>query len=58
MFLKIYVFCRGRANKTKIFKKNFCLLLFEGTFQPFFKEKSHKEVTNSSNQGFSYYFFA
>ncbi len=34
----------------------FCLLLFEGTFKTFFKDKNQKESQNSTNQGFSYYF--
>ncbi len=33
-----------------------CLLLFEGTFTSFFKDKNQKESQNSRNQGFSYYF--
>jgi hypothetical protein len=33
------------ANKKLIKKKFFCLLLFEGTFPLFFKDKSQKEVT-------------
>jgi hypothetical protein len=32
------------------------LTFFKGTFTSFSKIKSHKEVTKSSNQGFSYYF--
>jgi hypothetical protein len=35
----------------------FYLLLFEATFTSFFKEKKSKRVTNSRNQGFSYYFY-
>jgi hypothetical protein len=35
----------------------FCLLLFEGTFTSFFKDKSQKESQNNRNQGFSYYFW-
>jgi hypothetical protein len=40
------------ANKKLIKKKLFCLLLFEGTFTSFFKEKSQ----SSRNQVFSYHF--
>jgi hypothetical protein len=32
-------------TKKQIFKKVFCLLLFEGTCSSFSKIKSHKEVT-------------
>jgi hypothetical protein len=35
------------ANKQQIYKKFFCLLLFDGTFTKFFKKKSkrsHNEV--------------
>jgi hypothetical protein len=32
-------------TKNKFKKKFFCLLLFEGTFTSFFKDKSKKEVT-------------
>jgi hypothetical protein len=34
----------------------FCLLLFEGTFTSFFKDKKSQKSQNSRNQGFSYYF--
>jgi hypothetical protein len=46
-----------KMPKKNDLKKFFCLLLFEGTFTSFFKDKkierSHK---NSKNQGRSYYF--
>jgi hypothetical protein len=41
----IFVIDLQAANKKKIFKKVFCLLLFEGTFTSFSKIKSQKEVT-------------
>jgi hypothetical protein len=42
------------VNKNKLFfSKNFCFLLFEGTFTSVFKDKQSQ---NSRNQGFSYYF--
>jgi hypothetical protein len=42
----IFVIDLKDANKKQIlFKKVFCLLLFEGTFTSFFKDKSQKEVT-------------
>jgi hypothetical protein len=44
------------ANKKLTLKKFFCLLLFEGTFTPFFKDKKSKISHNSRNQGVSYYF--
>jgi hypothetical protein len=44
------------TTKNKFFKKNFCLLLFEGTFTSFFKDKKSKNTQNSRNQSFSYYF--
>ncbi len=37
-------------------KKLFCLLLFEGTFTSFFKDKKSKRVTNRRNQGCSKFF--
>jgi hypothetical protein len=43
-------------NKNLILRKLFCLLLFEGTFTSFFKDKIQKKSENSRNQGFSYYF--
>ncbi len=44
--------------KNYLKKKFFWLLLFEGTFtvHNYSKKKSPKEVTNSRNQGFSYYY--
>jgi hypothetical protein len=33
------------ANKKLFFNKFFCLLLFEGTFTSFFKEKSKRSPT-------------
>ncbi len=44
---------RKQKNKNKKF---FCLLLFEGIFKSFFKDKSPKEVTTQKDRGFSYYF--
>ncbi len=46
-------------TKKQIWNKNlfFCLLLFEGTFTSFFRDKEvQKKSQNSGNQGFSYYF--
>jgi hypothetical protein len=43
-------------QKTNFWHNFFCLLLFEGTFTSFFKDKKSKRATNSRNQGFSYYF--
>jgi hypothetical protein len=45
-----------RKQKTKLTKIFICLLLFEGTFTSFFKDKNQKREQNSRNQGFSYYF--
>jgi hypothetical protein len=43
----IFVIDLQDANKKLILKKDFCLLLFEGTFTfTFLKIKSTKEVTN------------
>ncbi len=43
--------------KTNFLHNFFCLLLFEGTFTSFFKDKKSKRVTqNSRHQDFSYYF--
>jgi len=41
-------------NQQKIifFTNFFCLLLFDGTFTSFFKDKNHKEVINSKNKDF------
>jgi hypothetical protein len=45
----IFIIDRPDANKKLILKnKFFCVLLFEGTFTSFFKEKSQKEVTEQS----------
>jgi hypothetical protein len=50
----IFIIDLQDANKKLIVLKKFsCILLFEGTFTSFFKDKSQKEVTNSRNQGFS-----
>ncbi len=48
----------SRCHKKKFDKKNFLLLLFEGTFTSFFKKskRSHNSLS-SRNQGFSYYFY-
>jgi hypothetical protein len=43
-------------QKIFFFNNFFCLLLFDGTLTTSTKMKSHKEVLNSRNQGFSYYF--
>jgi hypothetical protein len=43
-------------TKNKFLNKFFCLLLFEGTFTSFFKDKKSKRSQNSRNQSFSYYF--
>jgi hypothetical protein len=43
----VFVIDLQDANKNTIYAKFFCLLLFEGTFTSFFKEKSvgiHKTV--------------
>jgi hypothetical protein len=51
----IFVIDLEDANKNKFFLKQFfCILLFEGTFISFIKNK--KKLQNSRNQGFSYYF--
>jgi hypothetical protein len=52
----IFIIDLQDANKKLIFKKVFCILLFKGTFISFLKTKSKKEVKNSRNKGFSYYF--
>jgi hypothetical protein len=41
----IFVIGLQDAYKKLFFKKFFCLLLFEGTFTSFFKDKSSKEAT-------------
>jgi hypothetical protein len=42
----IFVIDLQDANKKQIFKHNFfCLLLFEATFTPFFKDKKSNRVT-------------
>ncbi len=46
--------CQQKTNFYFLFL--ICLLLFEGTFTSFFKDKSQKESQNSRNQGFSIYF--
>jgi hypothetical protein len=44
------------ANKKLIFFKKFsCMLLFEGTFTSFCKDKKSKKSQNSRNKGFPYY---
>jgi hypothetical protein len=54
----IFIIDLQDTNKNLIFKKKFsCILLFEGTFTSFFKDKkSTKKSQNSGNQGFPYYF--
>jgi hypothetical protein len=46
------------TNKKLTFQnKFFCILVFEGTFTQFFKDKKVKKKSKTSrNQGFSYYF--
>jgi hypothetical protein len=41
----IFIIDHQDANKKLIFSTFFCLILFEGTFTSFFKDKSQKEVT-------------
>jgi hypothetical protein len=41
----LFIIDLQEANKNQFKKKFFCLLLFEGTFTSFFKDKSLKEVT-------------
>jgi hypothetical protein len=41
----IFIIDLQDANKKLIKKKNFCILLFEGTLASFFKDKNSKEVT-------------
>jgi hypothetical protein len=50
----IFVIDLQDANKKLFIFNFFCLLLFEGTFTLFFKDKKSQ---NSKNQGFSYYFY-
>jgi hypothetical protein len=54
----IFVIDLQDANKKIIYFKNLLLiiLLFEGAFTSFFKNKSRKVSQNISYQGFSYYF--
>jgi hypothetical protein len=56
----IFVIDLPRRQQKLIFFKSFpayYLVLFEGTFTSFFKEKKgQKKSQNSRNQGFSYYF--
>ncbi len=54
----IFVMDLQEAKKKNYFLKQFsCLLLFEGTFTSFVKDKkSKKKSQKSRNQGFSYYF--
>ncbi len=48
----IFVIDLQDANKQLIFLTKFsCLLLFEGTFTSFFKDKSPKKSQNSRNCG-------
>jgi hypothetical protein len=49
----IFVIDLQDAKKKQFFFKFFCLLLFEGTFTSFFKEKKVKKKSQSiRNQGF------
>ncbi len=43
-------------NKKYFIRKFFWLLLYEGTFTLFFKDKNKKKSQNSRNQDFSYHF--
>jgi hypothetical protein len=51
-----FIDLQGANKKLILFYSFFCLLLLEGTFTSFFKDKSQKESQNSRNQCFSYYF--
>ncbi len=49
----IFIIDLQDANKKLIYKKIFCILLFEGTFSSIFKNKKVKKKSrNSRNQGF------
>jgi hypothetical protein len=53
----IFVIALQDANKKLILTSFFCLLLFEGAFTSYFKDKKLKKKSQySRNQGFSYYF--
>jgi hypothetical protein len=53
----IFIIDLQDANKKLIKKKKFfCILLFEGSFTSFFKEKVKKKSQNRINQSFSYFF--
>jgi hypothetical protein len=53
----IFVIDLQDVNKKKVSFNFFCLLLLEGTFTSFLKDKKvTKKSQNSRNQGFSYYF--
>jgi hypothetical protein len=45
------------ANKKLIKKKNFCLLLFEGTFTSFFRDKKSKRSHKIVGIKVSFYYF-
>jgi hypothetical protein len=46
----IFVIDLQDANKKQIIKKNFCLILFEGTFTSFSKIKSQKGSTTKQEK--------
>ncbi len=56
MRIRILLFSSVTFNQQKNFSKLLCSVLLKGTFTSFFKDKKSKRVTNSRNQGFSYYF--
>jgi hypothetical protein len=51
-----YVIDLQDISKKLFFSMFFCLLLFNGTFTSFFKDKVIKKPENIRNKGFSYYF--
>jgi hypothetical protein len=51
----IFVINLQDANKKLLLKKYFCVLLFEGTFTSFIKDKKSKEVTKQ--QFYLIYYF-
>jgi hypothetical protein len=52
----IFVIDLQDAKKKNFLKQFFCILLFEGIFTSFFKDKKFKKVTKQEDQGFSYNF--